>query len=80
MDGKHKYQFRIMRTVQKEVLIEVEGSSLTDAYWQADRYAQLGQVPSGATLTPLSSEVLQSQTLMTHPLAKGTPAGERVLH
>lgn len=79
-DGKHKYQFRIMRTVQKEVLIEVEGGSLTEAYLHADRYAQLGQLPAGATVTPLSSELIESQMLMTNPLAKGASTEERVLH
>jgi hypothetical protein len=80
MDGKHKYQFRVTRTVQSEVLIEVEGGSLTEAYMHADRYAQLGQLPPEATIKPLANEVLGHQLMMTNPLAKGAPAEERVLH
>lgn len=80
MDGKHKYQFRVMRYVESEVLIEVEGGSLTEAYMHAERYAQLGQMPPDSTLKPLGSVVKGHEVMMTNPLAKGAPTEERVLH
>jgi hypothetical protein len=80
MDGKHKYQFRVTRTVQKEVVIEVESSSLTEAYANADRYAQFGELPAGATIGPVKSTCLEHEMILANPLSKAVPTEGRVLH